>query len=156
MSLLCSFHVGLDRSGEGQRFLDSCHGLLAPPNCNSVECRAGAIRSAAMSTKSQGHLQQFCGGVMSRYTGHISNGPWDTRNSQVIEPPRCISRRNDQSCVNFATPITIALPLHCNLQNHGRVESLPGLALTSIYDFPNSLNSWVIKMPKHFKIYLRS
>lgn len=136
MSLLCSFHVGLDRIGAAKaRFLDSCRGLLVPPNCNSGELVYYQICSGV--DREPRSLQQFCEGVsvMSRYNGDMSKGPWDTRNSQVIEPPRCISfcKRNDQLCFYFATPITIALPLHCYLQNCGRARYLSALLLLVVY-----------------------
>lgn len=151
-----------DRSGAAKaRFLDSCHGLLVAPNCNSGELlvvdyiQYYQIRSGV--DRAPRSLQQCCGGVMSRYTGDMSNGPWVTRNSQVIEPPRAASPGVTTNYASyFATPITITLPLHCHLLNCGRVESLPGLARTSTDDLPNSRNSWVIKMPTNYRIYFRS
>lgn len=139
-----------DRSEAAKaRFLDSCHGLLVPPNCNSGELVYYVLSCQIFSgvAREPRSMQQFCGGVMSRYTGDMSNGPWDTRNSQVIEPPRCISRRNDQLCFYFATPITIALPLHCHLVNCSRVQPLYDLALTRMDDLPNARNSCVINIP---------
>lgn len=67
---------------------------------------------------------------MSRYTGDMSNGPWELAIRRLLSHRAASPGVTTNYASYLATPITIALPLHCHLLNCGRVESLPGLART--------------------------